>query len=175
MIILNDYIDSAEAVIHELSLPEPTFTLVGKAGNEVFRVRVFKMLYPKNKVSKVSLVAHKREVTEASLSSYIPEFSDEFVEVPGGDESRRRNYILKAYVFGEYLDANVLLERGAFAFNKDSDLLLGISQSQIEDHAASLAKEAVSAEVVSRQELKHERFTATWRKGHRGTRRCYAL
>lgn len=158
VIILNDYIDSAEAVIHELPLPEPTFTLAGKAGNEVFRVRVFKMLYPKNKVSKVSLVAHKREVTEASLSSYIPEFSDEFVEVPGGDESRRRNYILKAYVFGEYLDANVLLERGAFAFNKDSDLLLGISQSQIEDHAASLAKGAVSAEVVSRQERKRERI-----------------
>lgn len=157
-ILLNDYLDSVDAVIHELPLLEPTFTLLGNAGNEVFRVRVFKMLHPKNKVSKVSLVAHKREVTEVSLSSYIPEFSDEFVEDPGGDESRRRNYILKAYIFGQYLDSNVLLERGAFAFSKDSDLALGISQSQIEDQAARLAKDAVSAQVVSRQERKRERI-----------------
>lgn len=158
VIVLNDYLDSADAVIHEIPLSEPTFVLPGRDGDEVFRVRVFKMLHPKNKVSKVSLVAHKREVTEVSLSSYIPEFSDEFVEDPGGDESRRRNYILKAYVFGEYLDANVLLERGGFSFNKDLDLLLGVSQTQIEDQAADLAKQAVSDQVVSRQERKREKI-----------------
>jgi len=157
-IVLNDYLDSSEAVIHELPLTEPTFTLESKTGAEVFRVRVFKMLYPKNKVSKVSLVAHKREVTESSLATFIPEFADEFVEDPGGDESRRRNYILKAYVFGEYLDENVLLERGAFAFSRESDLLLGVSQSEIEGSAASLAREAVAAQVVSRQERKRERI-----------------
>ena len=158
LIVLNDYLDSSEAVIQELTLPKPTFTLKGAMRDEVFRVRIFKILSPKNKVSKVSLVAHKREVTETSLSSYIPEFADEFVEDPGGDESRRRNYILKAYVFGEYLDANVLLERGAFAFGKESDLLLGISQSQIEEAAADLAKAAVATQVVSRQERKRERI-----------------
>lgn len=156
-IVLNDYLSSSDAVIQELPIPEATFTLDGKTRAEVFRVRVFKMLYPKNKVSKVSLVAHKREVTESSLASFIPEFADEFVEDPGGDESRRRNYILKAYVFGNYLDENVSLERGAFAFNKESDLLLGISQSDIESSAALLAKEAVAAQVMSRQERKRER------------------
>lgn len=157
-LVLNDYLKNSNAVIHELSLPEPTFTLESGAGSRHFRVRVFKILYPKNKVSKVSLVAHKREVTEASLATFIPEFSDEFVEDPGGDESRRRNYILKAYVFGDYLDENVLLERGAFAFGKESDLLLGISQSAIEAKAAELAKNAVASQVVSRQERKRERI-----------------
>jgi hypothetical protein len=57
VIVLNDYLDSADAVIHEIPLSEPTFVLPGRDGDEVFRVRVFKMLHPKNKVSKVSLVA----------------------------------------------------------------------------------------------------------------------
>lgn len=157
-IVLNNYLESANAVIHEVPLPEALFRFESTSGPKTFRVRVFKMLSPKNKVSKVSLVAHKREVTETSLATYIPEFAEEFVEVPGGDESRSRNFILKAYVFGDYLDENVLLERGAFAFNKDGDLTLGISQSQIERAAAALTKTAVESQVVSRQERKRERI-----------------
>jgi hypothetical protein len=158
MIVLNDYVDSPGAIIQEASLPQSTFALVAAKGSQEFTVRVFKFLSPQNKVSKLSLVAHKREVTDASLANYIPEFSDEFVEDPGGDLSRQRNYILKAYVFGPYLDDNVLLERGAFHFHKDNDLLLGISQSQIEERAAELTKAAVLQQVVSRQEKKRERL-----------------
>ena len=155
-IILNDYLDSVDAVIHEITLPEPTFILESKAGNQSFKVRVFKMLYPKNKVSKVSLVADKREVTETSLANFIPEFSEEFVENPSENESRQRNYILKAYVFGDYLDKNVSLERGAFDFRKESDLYLGISQSEIEAKAAELARITVASQVIGRQERKRE-------------------
>src|ERR1700746_603672 len=49
-----------------------------------------------------------------------------------GEHAKDRNYIIKAYVFGDYLDGNVSLERGAFNFEKDNDLVYGISQSQIE-------------------------------------------
>ncbi len=157
-IVLNEYVDSPGAIIHEVSLPESCFNLAGVSGPQSFTVRVFKFLSPQNKVSKLSLVAHKREVTEASLASCIPEFSDEFVEDPGGDQTRRRNYILKAYVFGPYLDENVLLERGAFSFHRDNDLLLGVSQSQIEARAAELTKAAVLEQVVTRQEKKRERL-----------------
>ena len=107
-IVLNDYVDSPGAIIHEVTLPASTFELQSTSGPKLFQVRVFKFLSPQNKVSKLSLVAHKREVSEASMATQIPEFSDEFVEDPGGDQTRRRNYILKAYVFGPYLDANVL-------------------------------------------------------------------
>lgn len=157
-IVLNDYIDSPGAIIHEVSLPESSFTLESAAGPRQFTIRVFKFLSPQNKSSKVSLVAHKREVTDTPLANYIPEFLEEFVEDPGGDQSRRRNYILKAYVFGLYLDDNVLLERGAFQFHKESELLLGIAQSQIEDNAARLTKVAVLEQVVTRQEKKKERL-----------------
>lgn len=157
-ILLNDYVDSAGAIIHEVILPKNTFEIQSTAGKEDFLVRVFKFLSPQNKVSKLSLVAHRREVTEASLATQIPEFSDEFIEDPGGDQTRRRNYILKAYVFGPYLDAHVLLERGAFSFQRDNDLLLGISQSQIEAETAILTKAAVLDQVVTRQEKKRERL-----------------
>ncbi len=159
-IVLNDYVDSPKAVIREVSLPESVFTLEASQGIQEFRVRVFKFLSPQNKSSKVSLVAHKREVTVTSLADYVPEFADDFVEVPGDDLSRARNYILKAYVFGPYLDENVLLERGAFRFHKDSELLLGISQSQIEERAANLTMATVREQVVTRQEKKRERLKA---------------
>lgn len=141
-----------------MTLPNAAYTLKGAAGPQAFEVRVFKFLSPQNKVSKLSLVAHKREVTETSLAGYIPEFADEFIEDPGGDQGRRRNYILKAYVFGPYLDENVLLERGSFSFHKETDLLLGISQTQIETQAADLTKAAVLDQVVTRQERKRERL-----------------
>jgi hypothetical protein len=155
---LNEYVDSPGAIIHEVNLSQTSFRLNALDGEQEFRVRVFKFLSPQNKVSKVSLVAHKREVTEASLTNYIPEFSEEFVEDPGGDQSRRRNYILKAYVFGPYLDEHVLLERGAFSFQKEADALHGISQSQIEGAAAELTKGAVLDQVTTRQEKKKERL-----------------
>jgi hypothetical protein len=151
-------LDSADAVIQEKNLSESTFELQSTSGPQTFKLRVFKMLFPRNKVSKISLVAHRREVTEASLSSYIPEFSDEFVEDPGGDESRRRNYILKGYVYGDYLDKNVLLERGAFDFQKESDVTHGIAQTDIERAAAELTKAAVFDQVISRIEKKRERL-----------------
>lgn len=158
LIVLNDYVDSSAAIIHEVSLPVGTFCLTGGGSEEAFSVRVFKFFSPQNKVSKVSLVAHKREVTEASLAAHIPEFSDEFIEGPEGDDGRRRNYILKAYVFGPYLDANVQLERGSFSFPKEADLLVGISQVQIEAKAAELTKAAVYDQVMTRQERKRERL-----------------
>jgi hypothetical protein len=157
-IVLNDYVDSPGAIIHEVSLQESSFVLPGAAGPQTFETRVFKFLSPQNKISKVSLVAHKREVTEAALSNFVPEFSEEFVEDPGGDQSRRRNYILKAYVFGSYLDENVELERGTFRFHRDSELLLGVSQTQIEEGAAQITKAAVLEQVVTRQERKREKL-----------------
>lgn len=157
-IVLNDYLDSADAVIQEKTLLVSTFELESVAGPRSFRLRVFKILFPRNKVSKISLVAHRREVTETSLSAYVPEFAEEFFEAPGGDESRSRNYILKGYVYGDYLDGNVLLERGAFDFQKDSDVTHGISQSDIERAAAELTKAAVFDQVTSRLEKKRERL-----------------
>lgn len=157
-IILNEYVNSRGAIILEVDLEENKFTLNSTAGPQEFLVRVFKFLSPQKKVSKVSLVADKREVSETSLASYVPEFADEFIEDTTDLESRPKNYILKTYVFGSYLDDNVVPERCAFQFQKDNDLILGISQTQIEKAATELTKAAVLQHVTSRQMRKLERL-----------------
>ncbi len=157
-ILLNDYLKSDGAVIQEIALPLSSFELHAVNGVKLFHVRVFKMLFPRNRVSKVSLVAHKREVTETSLQTYVPEFADEFIDGRTDADGKARNYILKAYVFGDYLDANVSLERGTFEFQRENDLHRGISQTEIEKKAAELTKAAVESQVISRQEAKKERI-----------------
>ncbi|MBE7368877.1 ATP-binding protein [Ramlibacter pallidus] len=153
-ISLNGYLRSEDPDIVEMPLAQQEFKLEGSLGRESFRVRVFKLYAPRNKISKISLVAHKREVTETSIAVYVPEFADEFAEPPASAGGRGRNFILRAYVFGEYLDRNVLLERGAFEFQKENDVAFGISQVEIEREAAELARAAVADQVTSRQDRK---------------------
>lgn len=167
---LNGYLRSNDPDIVEVPLARQEFELEGSLGIEKFRVRVFKLYAPRNKISKISLVAHKREVTETSIAAYVPEFADEFADPPTVAGSRGRNFILRAYVFGEYLDRNVLLERSAFEFQKDNDVAFGISQVDIEREAAELARAAVADQVTSRQDRKRvalERYAeekAPWHK-----------
>src|SRR5690606_3762960 len=103
-----------------------------------------------------ALVAHRREVTDTTIQTYIPEFSEEFYD-PSSDGGRGRNFIIKAYVYGDYLDRNVSLERGAFDFGRDADLLLGISQNQIEERAAEIARDTVGEEIANRRDRKAQK------------------
>lgn len=158
-IILNDYISNASAVIQELEIDENNFSLGQEQNVYDFQIRIFKIYSPRNKVSKISLVADKREVTETSISSYIPEFSDEFYDKrENGTDDQERNYIIKVHVFSSYLDSNVSLERGGFEFQKENDILYGISQVDIESKAAALTKKSVIDEISVRQEKKKERI-----------------
>jgi len=156
---LNDFVSNElSAVIREISVERKTFTLKARDTDEEFLVRVFKLYSPRNQKSRISLVAHKREVSGSAIHKYIPEFEDEFFERDqSGEFDRERNYIIKAYVFSPYLDRNVSLERGGFEFQVDSDLLLGIGQTQIEHDAAGIAREAMGADITFRQERKKER------------------
>jgi len=120
--------------------------------------RLFKFYSPKNQRSKVSLVAHRREVTGTAIHNYIPEFIEEFYDKQqDGSDDRDRNYVVKAYVFSEYLDENVSLERGGFEFQKESDLIHGVSQADIEKEAAEISRTAIDDEITARQEKKKER------------------
>lgn len=158
-IVLNEFISNQlSASIKEISLDNSEFEIKGINEEYPFSVRLFKFYSPKNQRSKISLVAHRREVTDTAIHKYIPEFIDEFFDKePDGSENRERNYVVKAYVFGEYLDANVSLERGGFEFHKDNDLIYGVSQSDIEKVAADISKLAIGDEIVARQERKKER------------------
>ena len=158
-LLLNDFVSNeVAAFIQEIQVDQNSFTLQATETKEEFLVRIFRVYSPRNHKSRISLVAHKREVSVSWLQQYIPEFEDEFYE---GDTNREdegnRNYIIKAYVFGQYLDRNVSLERGGFEFAKENELLLGISQVEIETRAAFIAKDAVGADIKFRQEKKRDR------------------
>lgn len=169
-IILNDYLADTSAVIKELELQNNLFTLGKDGQKEQFEVRVFKLYHPKNQRSKISLVAHKREVVETSLYTYIPEFVDDFCERSNGIEDKTKNYIIKSYVFSKYLDENVSLERAGFNFPNETDLFHSISQHNIESKVAEITKELLSEDFNSRFEKKTERVNeyvkseAPWHK-----------
>ncbi|MEW6238574.1 MAG: ATP-binding protein [Candidatus Omnitrophota bacterium] len=156
---LNDYvINELSAVIKEIQVERKTYTLNDNNVDEKFLVRVFKLYSPRNQKSRISLVAHKREVSGSAIHKYIPEFEDEFYEKDSsGEINHERNYIIKAYVFSSYLDRNVSLERGGFEFPMESNLISEIGQADIEREAAAIAKESMGADIILRQEKKKER------------------
>ena len=157
---LNDWFSNElSGVIREIEVPNGNFTLKGSEGDEEFGVRVFKLYFPKNQKSKISLVAHRREVSGSPIHNYIPEFIDDFYDKDiNGDSIQERNYIVKAYVFARYLDRHVSLERSGFEFQMENDLTNGISQRDIEQRSATIAKEAMGTDIRGRQEKKKERF-----------------
>lgn len=156
---LNDYLSKDSSQIVEMPVQNGTFSISANREDYSFQVRVFKFYSPRSQRSKVSLVAHRREVTEVALQTYVPEFAEEFFEpLPGDHAGKGRNFVIKAYVFGDYLNDNVSLERGEFRFQTESDLLSGISQSQIEQQAAEIAQTAVGAEIAERRRRKQARI-----------------
>ncbi len=171
-IILNDYLSNEKhAEIQEIK--SESFTLEnGEEENQNFQVKIFKVFYPNNQRSKITLTAHNREVTENLLHKYVPEFDSDFFEEFEGrnGEKTKKDYIIKAYVLGDYLDKNVSLERGAFNFpEKQRDALYPFSKNDIENETAKITKEIFQDEVKIRKNKKIEKIKnyvkeATWHK-----------
>lgn len=168
-IVLNDYFKKSHGEIQEIDSRE--FRLHKDKKEEVFKFKVFKIFYPDNQKSKISLVAHKREVTETPIQNYIPEFEENFFEeLEGGI---KKDFMIKTYVLGSYLNEHVSIERCAFNFGKkDSDLLYPFSQEDIEKEAAKNTKEVFPEEIRSRQNKKKEKIKnyveteAPWHKAY---------
>ncbi|MDE0128808.1 MAG: ATP-binding protein [Gammaproteobacteria bacterium] len=159
---LNEYVSNdVSPYIQEIPQKSSNFALRAHEKDEVFFVRVFKIYSPGNHKSRISLVAHKREVSGSVLDKYIPEFEEEFYEKDTrGEIDRERNYIIKCYVLGAYLDKHVSLERGGFEFVMENDLIRGIAQTDIERKAAEIARNAVGSDIALRQERKQRRVQA---------------
>lgn len=151
-VTLNDFFaNELSADILEVQIADPEFHLRSSEGQEAFAVRIFKLFAPRQQRSRISLVAHKREVAGSALQKYVPEFEEEFYEANNG---QGRNYVIKAYVFGDYLDRTVSLERGGFEFQNEGDAVYGIGQVEIEAQAASIARSAVAGQVLERVDRK---------------------
>lgn len=152
-ILLNDFINDNSSIS---KVGQQPFSIKSTADNVeyTFNVKVYKIYYSPLS-SKICLTAHNREVTETTLQSYIPEFQDEFFDV---DNDVKRNYIIKAYVLGKYLNENVSLERESFDFPKDiADKLYLLSQTDIEKEVAKIVKSFFVTDVKLRFEKKIER------------------
>ncbi|MFI5160646.1 MAG: ATP-binding protein [Sphingobacteriales bacterium] len=140
---------------------------------ESFIVKIFKIYFSKIE-SKIILTADNREVTESSLHNYVPEFEDEFYdEIDNGKRITRKNYVIKTYVLGDYLNSSVSLERESFNFDKDKvDLMYNFSQLDVERAAAMTTKEAFISDVKLRAEKKQKRIydyintEAPWHKSY---------
>ncbi|GHT68748.1 hypothetical protein FACS189452_08920 [Bacteroidia bacterium] len=150
--ILNDYVCDSNSIS---KVGEQNITIKSNFENieYSFIVKVYK-IYFSQLSSKIVLTAHNREVTETTLQTYIPEFQDEFF-----DETNdvRKNFIIKAYVLGEYLNSNVSLERETFEFAKDTgDRLYPLGQAEIEKEVANTVKSFFEEDVKFRFEKKTE-------------------
>ncbi|MEW6616846.1 MAG: ATP-binding protein [Patescibacteria group bacterium] len=156
-ITLNDYLGRGE-LIQEIENKEFVLETGDKKDKEEFKIKIFKIFYGGGR-SSISLVADKRQVTEEALYEYIPEFKDDFYDTitDEKDKMTHRNYIIKTYVFGNYLNSNVLTERDGFQFQKENDILHPFSQKEIERRAAELTRDVFKAEVQPRQERKESK------------------
>lgn len=171
-IILNDFIGANRKIQH---IHSESFSLKGLTTGQIeqsndFQVKIYKITYPGTITSKLCLTAHGRQVTETSLSKYIPEFKDDFVEMDG---KTSRNYIIIAYILGKYLDDNVTFDRGKFNFPAEgSDIVYPLSQYTIEKRSADIIGEVFKGEVQTRRQKRHATFkkyideSAPWYKSY---------
>lgn len=154
VIVLNEYISKSGLIRQEAN---KSFELINsdQKTKEGFKIKVFKLYYADG-ISSVNLVADNRLVTEEPLYSYIPEFKDNFVDSIETEKGKlqNRNYIVKAYVMGKYLNDNVTNERHDFEFQKDAGMFYPFSKNDIEKKAAGITQEIFGPEVTTRQQRK---------------------
>lgn len=169
-IVLNDLL---KGDYPEISLINSTsFELKNEDIVESFQIKIFKIFFPDNQKSRISLVANNREVVETPIYNYYPEYEDNFYEEVDGV---RKDFMIKTYVIGNYLDKNVSLERTVFNFpKKDKDKLYLFTQFDIENEAARLTDnlDDFKDEIKSRREKKKKRIydyvnlEAPWHKDY---------
>lgn len=131
-IVLNDYLNEHDKIqlIHNDKIEIQGVD----QKNEEFQVKVFKVFHSQSN-NRVSLTAHHREVLSTAMQHYNPEFFSGFSENKSDDdeESSSGNYVIKAYVIGDYLDKHVTTERGTFYFHDDDEnAMYPLSKKHIE-------------------------------------------
>lgn len=172
-IILNDYLN-VDNEINQIDTKEFFLESPMDRSPFKFQVKVFKLFFTKNQKSKVILTANNRAVTETNLHKYIPEFEDDFFDTfPMNGRETSKNYIIRSYVIGEYLDSSVSIEREKFEFDKEhGDAYKPFSQKDIELKTCEVTKEIFGDDVHSRLEKKVNKIRnyvtdeAPWHKAY---------
>lgn len=165
-IVLNDYVDR-ELDIVQVGDDVP-LQIQGRDNTKYdFIVKAYK-IYFSAITNKICLTANQREVTDVSLHTYVPEFKETMSEIDS--EGHQKNFMVKAYVIGKYLDDNVTTERDSFNFDKEEDSLFGISEKTICQRVAQICKDLFNDDMSARYTAKKNRIenyvitSAPWNK-----------
>lgn len=144
-IVLNNYVGPSSDITQIGGTKN--ITIKGKNMPHDFTVKVYKIYYSAI-TNKICLTANKREVTESALHNFVPEFKETMSDV--SDNNSQRNYMIKVYVQGNYLDENVTTERDAFVFGKDDDTFFELSEKDIYKEAAIVTKDFFKDAIAER-------------------------
>lgn len=164
-IVLNDYIGDKSDI--QLIGNEDNFSIKGREMEWNFSVKIYKIYYSAI-TNKICLTANMREVTESALHNYVPEFKETMFEI--SESGTQRNYMIKAYVQGKYLDENVTIERDGFIFGKEDDIYSDLSEKQIMKAVSLIIKKYFSSDIEKRynekkQKIEHYVYSsAPWNK-----------
>ena len=139
---LNAYIDTHQEVSELYAGPHVIKSTNG-ANTYKFRVAIYKIYY-QDSMNAVYLCADRRAVSKTNLTNYIPEIKNdsllkELRDDKAGEEKQPVNYRIQAYVYGDYLNEHVDLERNSFAFQTSSEnqkSLFDLSDKDIERSVA---------------------------------------
>lgn len=154
-IVLNDQIgDNPQCKISLIDDGTIDMTYDGDK-TETFGFKVFKLRKVHTQVSRIMLTANNKVVTDVKLEDYIPEFAEDFEEQVG---DKNQKFILRYYVYGNYLDENVNNERTDFYFADSPNLEYPIGKHDIESRVAQEAKQKMKNEVTTRFEKKKDAF-----------------
>lgn len=92
----------------------------------------------------------------------MPEFKETMFEIT--ENGTQKNYMIKAYVQGKYLDDNVTTERDGFNFGKEDDIYSDLSERQIMKTTSLIIKKYFSDDIEKRyndkkQKVEHYVYT----------------
>lgn len=102
------------------------------------------------------------------MHNFVPEFKETMYEI--NEDGQQKNYMVKVYVQGTYLDDNVTTERDDFNFGRDEETIFELSEKSILREAASITKDYFSEAIEERfkakkQSVEHYVYSqAPWNK-----------
>lgn len=149
--ILNEFVGSNNTIQF---VKEEAFELQDKKhAKHRFVVKAYKV-YFSSLTNKVILTAHRREVTNRPLHNYVPEFKEPLIDI---EDEKQKNYAIRSYVIGKYLDEHVDTERGDFALAHEGDVFADISIERIEKEACLITKNFFSEYIQEKFHAKKQK------------------
>lgn len=151
-IVLNDFVSKNDTIQF---VQEESFVLQDKKHTKHrFTVKSYKV-YFSSLANKVILTAHRREVTNSPIHNYVPEFKDTLIDIENG---KQRNYAIRSYVIGKYLDDHVDTERGDFSLaHNEEDIFADISVERIEREASLITKKFFKDYIQEKFQVKKQK------------------